>query len=89
MYVERRKQLKDLWGFMTQYGVKYSFSGHSHNYFAGFALQKQGFFMKAIYSIPEKSFILGDEMHLIVLPPLSGEKGKTGFSVSGRLGTAY
>jgi len=84
-YVERNHQLKGLWGFMNHNKIKFSFSGHTHSHFAGFAYQGRingsGFFLKAIHSIPFDSFNLGDEMVVIILPPLAGEKERTGFSI--------
>lgn len=84
-YVERNHQLRDLWEFMEEHDVRYSFSGHSHRVFAGFAykgsLNGAVRYLKAVHSIPSSDFYLGDETVMILLPPLSGEKGRTGFSI--------
>jgi len=80
-YIERNSQLKEAWEFMSNHHVMFSFSGHSHSSFAGFAFRNSGSFLKAIHSIPDNSFNLGNEMVVIALPPLAGEKGRTGFSI--------
>lgn len=80
-YVERNKQLKEAWKFMDKHNSKYSFYGHSHGSFAGFAYRNSFSFLKAFNTIPDNSFNLGDEMVIITLPPLAGEKGRTGFSI--------
>jgi len=84
-YIERNHQLKGHWEFMNVNKVKFSFSGHSHTHFTGFAYQRKingfGSFLKAIHSVPSESFTLDDEMVVILLPPLAGEKGRTGFSI--------
>ncbi len=80
-YIERNRQLKAAWDFMSDRQVMYSFSGHSHGCFAGFAYRNSSSFFKAINSIPTDSFSLGNEMIVITLPPLAGDKGKTGFSI--------
>lgn len=61
--------------------ITISFSGHSHNHFAGFAYRNAGSFLKAIHTIPDSSFNLGNDMVAVLLPPLSGERGRTGFSI--------
>jgi len=80
-YIERNRQLKAAWDFMSTNQLIYSFSGHSHGCFAGFAYRTSSSLFKAINSIPTDSFNLGNEMIVISLPPLAGEKGKTGFSI--------
>lgn len=84
-YVERNYQLKGLWEFMNEQKVRYSFSGHSHTIFTGFAyngiLKRAGSYLKAIHSIPSSMFNLGNETVMVLLPPLAGEKGNTGFSI--------
>lgn len=84
-YVERNNQLKGLWEFMDEQKTRYSFSGHSHTYFAGFAFKgntrRAGNYLKAIHSIPSSKFSLGSDTVMVLLPPLAGEKGKTGFSI--------
>jgi hypothetical protein len=59
----------------------YSFAGHSHNSFTGFAYRNAGSFLKAIHLIADYSFNLGNEIVIIVLPPLAAEKGRSGFSI--------
>ena len=84
-YIERNQQLKGHWEFMNLSKIKLSFSGHSHTHFTGFGYQQKingaGSFLKAIHSVPSESFTLDDEMVVILLPPLAGEKGRTGFSI--------
>jgi predicted phosphodiesterase len=80
-YIERNKQLNAVWDLMSNHQVMYSFSGHSHGCFAGFAYRNSSSLFKAINSIPTNCFSLGNEMIIIALPPLAGEKGKTGFSI--------
>ncbi|MCU0461108.1 MAG: metallophosphoesterase [Bacteroidales bacterium] len=84
-YVEKNYQLRDLWRFMGENEVCFSFSGHSHTLFTGFAYKGGGrraeSFLKAINSIPSDNFNLGNETLLVLLPPLSGEPGKTGFTI--------
>lgn len=80
-YIERNNQLGKLWDFMNLHQIRYSFSGHSHNHFAGLAYRGGRSFLKAIHSVPCHSFNLGDEMLMVLLPPLAGEKGRTGFSI--------
>jgi len=84
-YIERNHQLGKLWEFMNLQGARYSFSGHSHTIFAGFAYkEKPGLarsYLKAIHPIASDRFSLGDEQMMVLIPPLSGEKGRTGFSI--------
>jgi predicted phosphodiesterase len=84
-YIERNHHLQGHWDFMNQHGVKFSFSGHSHQFFTGFAYQHKrngaGSFLKAIHSVPSDTFNLGNEKVAILLPPLSGDKGRTAFSI--------
>ena len=80
-YLKRNYQLQGLWEFMNLQKVKYSFSGHSHSHFAGIAYRGRGSFLQAIHSVPNHSFNLGDEMLMTLLPPLAGEKGRSGFSI--------
>jgi hypothetical protein len=80
-YIERNHQLKDHWEFMNSHNLKFSFIGHAHNSFAGFAYNNNRSFLKAFHSLPNNTFCLGDEPVVILLPPLSGEKDRTGFSI--------
>ncbi len=85
VYRERNNQLKNHWEFMNENKIQFSFAGHSHSSFAGFAYQGKGngvrSFLKAIHPVPYDTINLGDEMAVILLPPLSGEKGRSGFSI--------
>jgi hypothetical protein len=81
MYIERNRQLKAHWDFMQSRRLKISFIGHSHSTFAGFAYRNSRNFLKAFHSIPNDEFILDGDQVVILLPSLSGEKGKTGFSI--------
>lgn len=80
-YIESKRQLKPHWEFMNRHKMKFSFSGHSHQLFAGFAYQKTGLLFKAIQPNPNSSFTFGNDTMLITLPPLAGDHGRTGFSV--------
>lgn len=80
-YVKRNGQLKDNWKFMKSNKIQISFTGHTHNIFAGFAYRISNPFLMAIHSIPGNNFNLGNEMVIIGLLPLSGDKGRTGFSI--------
>ncbi len=80
-YFERSHQLRQVWEFMNLHHVKFSFSGHSHPIFAGFAYPNSTSFLKAFHSIPQINFNLGDEMVIISLPPITGERNRTGFSI--------
>ncbi|OFY65699.1 MAG: hypothetical protein A2V64_00330 [Bacteroidetes bacterium RBG_13_43_22] len=81
LYIERNHQLKKHWDFMKSHNLKFSFIGHAHSSFAGFAYNRNRSFLRAFHSLPNNSFYLGDEPVVILLPPLSGEKGRTGFSI--------
>ncbi len=80
-YIERNNHLARLWEFMDQNNILYSFSGHSHSHFAGLAYRGGSSFLKAIHPVPCQTINLGKEMVIISLPPLAGEKGRTGFSI--------
>jgi hypothetical protein len=80
-FIKRPIHLKEHWELMHRHDVKFSFCGHFHNHFAGFAYRKAGLFSKAIHSIPRDSFNMGQEEVIIVIPPLAGERGRTSFSV--------
>jgi predicted phosphodiesterase len=81
IYIKRKAQLCQHWDVLSKNNIIYSFSGHSHNHFTGFAYRSAGLFSKAIQSFPGDIFNLGNEMTAIVLPPLSGEKKRRGFTV--------
>ena len=80
-YIERGSQLKQHWQKMSENGASVSFSGHCHSHFTGFAYKSAGSYTKAIHSFSGNEFNLGKEMVAVILPPLSGEKGRRGFSV--------
>lgn len=80
-YIERNNHLRELWNFMEEHRVMYSFSGHSHSHFAGLAYRGGRSFLKAIHPFPYQTINLGSEMVMISLPPLAGEKGRTGLSI--------
>lgn len=84
-YVKRNHELKEFWNFLHLQGVRYSFSGHSHTCFTGFAFPMRyravTSWCRAIHTNPSDSMTLGDETLMLLLPPLTGEKGKTGFSI--------
>jgi predicted phosphodiesterase len=80
-YVERGRHLSPHWEFMNLHEVQYSFSGHTHNHFTGFAYRNSGSIFNAFQNLPNDSFYLGKEKVIIALPPLSGEKGRTGFAI--------
>jgi predicted phosphodiesterase len=80
-YAERGKHLTGHWKFMDNNEVLYSFSGHTHNHFTGFAYRRTGYLFNAFQNLPNDSFFLGKEKTIMTLPPLSGEKGRTGFSI--------
>lgn len=80
-YAEKGKHLTGHWEFMDRNKVLYSFSGHTHNHLTGFAYRDQGLFFRAFHNLHNDRFYLGKEKIIIALPPLSGEKGRTGFSI--------
>ena len=80
-YAERGRHLTGHWEFMDTNKVLYSFSGHTHNHFTGFAYKGSGSLFRAFQNLPNDSFCLGKEKIIIALPPLSGEKGRTGFTI--------
>lgn len=80
-YTERKKQMRKHWDFMDSHNVCFSFIGHSHNHFAGFSYKNNSSFIRAFHSLPQDNFYLGKEPVVIMLPPLTGEKGRTGFSI--------
>ncbi|HOO98101.1 MAG TPA: metallophosphoesterase family protein [Bacteroidales bacterium] len=81
IYAEKRNQMKGHWDFMDSHKTLYSFVGHSHNHFAGFSYRENGSFLKAFHSLHQENFFLGKDPVVIMLPPLSGEKGRAGFSI--------
>jgi len=80
-YIERSFQLQRHWDFFSSNNIRFSFSGHSHSHLTGFAYPSTGNYVKAIHSFPGDKFFLGNEPAGVILPPLSGEKGRRGFSL--------
>lgn len=81
VYIERAGQMDLHWEVLGKNSVTYSFAGHSHNHLTGFAYRTTGKYMKAFHSFHGESFNIGKEMTAVILPPLSGEKGRSGFSI--------
>jgi len=80
-YIQRAKELNKHWVFMDSLDVSFSFSGHTHNTFTGFAYRRKGVFRRAFHTLPNHSFCLGTDPVVISLPPLSGERGRSGFAI--------
>ena len=80
-HVERKHHMDDLWRFMDTHNVKFSLSGHSHKSHAYFSNRGSFSFVRAIHSVPNDTIHLGDDMTMILLPPVTGGKGRTAFSV--------
>ncbi|MFH0841446.1 MAG: metallophosphoesterase [Bacteroidota bacterium] len=80
-YVKRNLHMGKHWDLMKSQNLTVSFIGHSHNFLAGFAYKNNIPFLHAFHSLPNNIFQLGNEPVVILLPPLSGEKGRTGFSI--------
>jgi len=66
---------------MTNKEILFSLSGHSHKPFAYFAHRETLSFLKAIHPVPGDSIYLGNEMTMILLPPVTGGNGRTSFSM--------
>ena len=81
VYFERGNQLISHWKLLENHGIIYSFGGHSHNHMTGFAYRSEGRLRKAFNSFHSDIFNLGKEMTAVLLLPVSGEKGRRGFSV--------
>lgn len=80
-YAKKNSQMEKHWNFMKSNNLKISFIGHSHNFLAGFAYKSKFPFLHAFHSLPNNTFTLGNEPVVVLLPPVTGEKGRTGFSV--------
>ncbi|MCU0378321.1 MAG: metallophosphatase family protein [Bacteroidales bacterium] len=80
-YVEKKRHLDDLWKFMDSRNLTYSLSGHSHKSHAYFSNRGSFSFVRAIHSVPNDTIHLGNEMTMLLLPPVTGGKGRTAFSV--------
>ncbi len=80
-FIENRKQMAEHWKFMNENSITHSFVAHSHNEFAGFSYRGKSPFLKAFFHIPGNEFSLDGEPSVVMVPPVSGEPGKTGFCV--------
>jgi predicted phosphodiesterase len=80
-YIERKHHMNELWKFMDLHTVKFSLSGHSHKSSAYFSNRGSLSFLRAMHPVPNDSIHLGDEMTMMLLPPVTGGKGRTAFSV--------
>lgn len=81
LYIKKGKDLDKLRGFMIEGNIKYSFSGHSHNTFPGFAYLINKPPGRAVFNIPSDRFRLTDELISVCLPPLTGETAAGSFAV--------
>lgn len=85
LYMERNQQLQKHWEFLSLHKIRLSFSGHAHGHHTGFAYPVRDSifrsYFKAFHAIASDNFKLGNEIMAIMLLPLAGEKGRTGFAV--------
>lgn len=79
--VMKQRHLGELWGFMNQSGVRFSLSGHFHKSNASFAHMHTLPFLKAFHSVPGERIFLGNDVTMVLLPPLTGVKGRTSFAI--------
>ena len=79
--VMKQRHLGDLWGFMNHHGIKLSLSGHFHKPHASFAPRHTLPFFRAIHSVPGERIFLGDDITMVLLPPVTGVKGRTSFAL--------
>lgn len=79
--VMKQKHLDELWKFMNLQGIRFSLSGHFHKPHASFAHRHSLPFFRAIHSVPGERIFLGDDVTLVLLPPLTGVKGRTSFAL--------
>ena len=79
--VMKQKHMNELWDFMHLHEVSISFSGHFHKQNASFAHRHFFPFTKALHSVPGDQIFMGNDVSMVLLPPLSGVKGRTIFSV--------
>lgn len=80
-YFKNQRQLRDLWQWMKAHSLTYAFCGHAHPPFAEFAYPRHRSLFKAWHAIPSQQVSLSNEMTAVLLPPLSGDKGKSGFTI--------
>jgi len=80
-FVTNKGQMANHWKLLVEKDVTYSFVAHQHNEFAGFSYRSFSPLLKAFNHIPADEFTLGDEPTVIMVPPVSGESGKTGFII--------
>lgn len=79
--VMKQKHLNELWNFMNLQGSRLSLSGHFHKPHASFAHRHPLPFLRAIHSVPGERIFLGDDVTLVLLPPLTGVKGRTSLAI--------
>lgn len=79
--VMKQRHLGDLWSFMDLQGIRFSFSGHFHRPHASFAHRHPLPFFRAIHSVPGEKIFLGDDITMVLLPPLTGVKGRSSFAL--------
>jgi len=77
----KQKHMNELWNFMQLNKISLSFSGHSHKQHASFAHRYSLPFIKALHSVPGDRIYLGEDVSLVLLPPLTGLKGRTIYAV--------
>ena len=75
--VLKQKHMNELWDFMRSHEVSLSFSGHFHKQNASFAHRRSLPFVKALHSVPGERIFLGEDVTMVLLPPLTGVKGRT------------
>ncbi|MDZ7633362.1 MAG: metallophosphoesterase family protein [Bacteroidales bacterium] len=80
-HVAKQHHISELWKFMSHHAINYSLSGHSHKPFAYFSHRRSFSFLRAIHPVPNDTIYLGDEMAMILLPPVTGGNGRTSFSI--------
>lgn len=81
IYAERNSHLQNHWEFMDTNKIRFSFAGHSHSSMPGFAYPLKNSMIKAFNTFPNDLFYLGAQNTAVLLPPISGEKGRTGFAI--------
>jgi predicted phosphodiesterase len=75
--VMKQKNMDDLWSFMNLHGIRLSLSGHFHKPHASFAHMKSLRFARALHSVPGDRIFMGDDISLVLLPPLAGTKSRS------------
>jgi hypothetical protein len=79
--VLKQKHLHDLWGFMNHNDLRFSLSGHFHKPHACFAHRHTLPFFRAFHSVPGERIFLGDDITMVLLPPVTGVKGRASFAM--------